>query len=261
MTADRDHAQSDQSKHRLRHQFGAELTGGDSPGNGVEGARAIRAEKVMSTPLLIAAALTLPSVALSEMNDGGTLEVVAQILNWGTWIAFATELVVMLILVPDRMRYLKHHPIELIVVLLTPPVLPPQLQSIRAIRLLRLLRLLKLAQFSSRVFSNQGLAYATFMTMLTTLVGGTLFRAFEASHQHLNEWESVFWAFTAMTTVGSKWEATTVGGQITEIVILIVGVSFIAMLTGAIAQRFVGFSRRDRHSARPGVGPEETTDR
>jgi|GEM_PF-2112009 voltage-gated potassium channel len=241
---------SEQRDRETRHQFGrqfkSELTGGETPGNGVEGKRAIRAEQIMNTPLMIAAALTLPSVALSETNVDGALGVIAQVLNWGTWIAFATELVVMLILVPDRKKYLKHHPVELIVVFLTPPVLPPQLQGIRAIRLLRLLRLLKLAQFSNRVFSNQGLAYAAFMTMLATLVGGTLFRAFEASHQHLTEWECVYWAFTAMTTVGSKWEPSTVGGQITEIAILVVGVSFIAMLTGAIAQRFVELNRHHR---------------
>lgn len=232
-------------RHRLRHKVGSELTGRNIPDNGVEGERALKAEQVMNVPLLIAAALTLPSVALTEMNVHGTVALIGQILNWGTWMAFAVEFVVMLIVVPDRKKYLLHHPVELIVVFLTPPVLPPQLQSIRAIRLLRLLRLLKLAQFSNRVFSNQGLAWAAFMTMLTALAGGTLFRAFEAPSQRITEWESVYWAFTAMTTVGSKFEATTVGSQIIEVVILIVGVSFMAMLTGSIAQRFVTFSGRD----------------
>ena len=51
----------------------------------------------------------------------------------------------MLALVPDRRKYLEHHPIDLVVVFLTPPVLPASLQALRAIRLLRLLRLLKLA--------------------------------------------------------------------------------------------------------------------
>jgi len=231
--------------HKFRHEVKAELTGGSAPDNGVEGDRALKAERIMNVPLLIAAALTLPSVALTETDVHGSLAAIGQILNWGTWIAFATELVVMLIVVPDRKKYLLNHPVELIVVFLTPPVLPPQLQSIRAIRLLRLLRLLKLAQFSHRVFSNQGLGYAALMTMLTALAGGTLFRAFEASNQEVSEWESVYWAFTAMTTLGSKFEATTVGSQIVEVAILVVGVSFLAMLTGAIAQRFVISSSGD----------------
>lgn len=244
--------EQEQDDHPLRKSFASELTGGMTPGNGVEGERAIRAERVMNPFLMVAAALTLPSVALSEANLTGTLAIIGQVLNWGTWLAFLTELIVMLAVVPDRKKYLKNHPVELIVVFLTPPVLPPQLQSIRAIRLLRLLRLLKLAQLSNRVFSNQGLFYAGFMTMLTALVGGTLFRAFEAPNQSLTEWESVYWAFTAMVTVGSKFEATTVGSQVTEVVILAVGISFIAMLTGAIAQRFVRMSSGPPEDGDPG---------
>ncbi len=232
---DPDHAE----RHRVRRRVKAEMTGGTQPDNGVEGHRAIRAQELMNTPLMIAAALTLPSVALTESHVGGTLEVIAQILNWGTWIAFTVELVVMLILVPDRGKYLRHHPVELIVVFLTPPVLPAGLQSLRAIRLLRLLRLLKLAQLSNRVFSNQGLQYAALLTLLATVAGGSVFRAFEAKNQHLTEWDGIYWAFTSMTTVGSNFSATTIGGQITEVVILLVGISFIAMLTGAIAQRFL----------------------
>ena len=42
-----------------------------------------------------------------------------------------------------------------------------------------------------------------------------------------------------MTTLGSQYEATTVGSEIVEIVILLIGVTFFAMLTGAIAHRFL----------------------
>lgn len=207
--------------------------------DGVDGARALRAQEIMYAPLMVAAALTLPAVVLSEVNVGGTLATVGIILNWGTWLAFTIELVVMLALVPNRWKYLKNHPLEIVVVLLTPPVLPAALQGLRAIRLLRLLRLLKLVQLSNRLFSNQGLQYAALLTLISTVAGGTVFRAFEASNQRLSEWEGVFWAFTSMTTVGSKYEATTLGGQITQVLVLVIGVSFIAMLTGAIAQRFL----------------------
>ena len=224
---------------RLEKQIGSELTGGVDPGNGVVGPRALKAERILNTPLMIAAALTLPSVALSETHVGGPLETIALILNWGTWIMFAIELIVMLIVVPDRKLYLKHHPVELIVVFLTPPVLPSSLQSLRAIRLLRLLRLLKLAQVTKRLFSNRGLQYAALMTALIAIAGGSVFRAFEKSNQHLSEWDGIYWAITTMTTLGSEWEPTTIGSEITSVAILLVGVSFMAMLTGAIAQRFL----------------------
>lgn len=232
----------------FEHRLGSELTGGVDPGNGVVGPRALKAQAIMNTPLMIAAALTLPSVALSEAHVGGSLETVAEVLNWGTWLAFAIELVVMLILVPDRKQYLKHHPVELIVVFLTPPILPASLQSLRAIRLLRLLRLLKLAQVANQLFSGRGLQYAALMTTLIAIAGGSVFRAFERHNQHLSEWDGVYWAITTMTTLGSEFQPTTLGSEITAIAILLVGVSFMALLTGAIAHRFIGSREPDSNS-------------
>lgn len=209
----------------------------------------------MEKPLMIAAALTLPCVALTETEVGGPLELAAQILNWGTWLVFAAELVIMLALVPDRWRYLRHHPLEVVVVLLTPPALPAALQSLRVIRLfrlLRLLRLLKFAQVSHRVFSNEGLGYAAFMTLLIAVAGGLVFRAFEGGHQTLSEWEALYWAVSSMTTLGSQWEPTTVGSQITGIVVQLVGISFMAMLTGAIARNFFSYHRAQEDERRRG---------
>jgi hypothetical protein len=50
----------------------------------------------------------------------------------------------MLAVVPDRGRYLLRHPIDLAIVLLTPPFLTSSVQSIRVLRLLRVVRLLRL---------------------------------------------------------------------------------------------------------------------
>ncbi len=133
----------------------------------------------------------------------------------------------------------RHHPIDLIVVVLTPPVLPAGLQALRALRLLRLLRLLELEKLSRSLFSSQGLAYAALMTLVVAISGGSLFRAFEAKNQDVSEWESVYWAITTMATLGSGIETTTVGSEITAVVILLTGVTFISMLTGAIARKFL----------------------
>ncbi len=193
----------------------------------------------MNAPLMIAAVLTLPSVILSETNATGALSDIAMVLNWGTWLVFAFNLVLMLALVPDRLKYLRHHPIDLIVVVLTPPVLPAGLQALRALRLLRLLRLLELEKLSRSLFSSQGLAYAALMTLVVAISGGSLFRAFEAKNQDITEWESIYWAITTMATLGSDIKTTTVGSEVTAIVILLTGVVFISMLTGAIARKFV----------------------
>jgi voltage-gated potassium channel len=224
------------------HSAGAELSGRFEADDGVVGPRARRAQDLMNAPLMIAALLTLPSVILSETTDRGLMSDLAMVLNWGTWLVFAFNLALMLALVPDRRKYLRHHPIDVIVVFLTPPVLPPSLQALRALRLLRLLRLLELEKLSRSLFSSQGLAYAALMTLVVALSGGTLFRAFEAKNQDVGEWESIYWAITTMATLGSDIETTTVGSEITAVVILLTGVTFISMLTGAIARKFLSGS-------------------
>ncbi len=202
-------------------------------------ARSTRVAEALNTPMMIAAALTLPMVAITESHPGGWLEALARTLNWLTWIAFAIELVVMLAVVPNRRVWLRHHPLDPFIVLFTPPVLPPGLQSLRVLRLLRLVRLLRLAQLSREVFSLQGLRYAMLLSLLTAVGGGAVFVAFEKHSQHLNAWDGIYWAVTTMTTLGSNIYPTTTGGEIVSVVILIVGIGFVALLTGAFAQRFL----------------------
>ncbi|HET8863593.1 MAG TPA: potassium channel family protein [Solirubrobacterales bacterium] len=203
-------------------------------------ARSTRVAEALNTPMLIAAALTLPMVAITESQPGGWLEDVAIVLNWVTWFAFAIELVVMLAVVPDRRAWLRHHPLDLIICIFTPPLLPAGLQSLRVLRMLRLLRLLRLAQLSREVFSLEGLHYAMLLSVLTAIGGGALFVALEKQNQHLDAWEGIYWALTTMTTLGSAIHPTTTGGEILSAFILIVGISFVALLTGAFAQRFLG---------------------
>jgi voltage-gated potassium channel len=202
--------------------------------------RSTRVAERLETPMLIAAALTLPMVAISESHTGGWLQSAATILNWATWLAFAAELAIMLAVVPDRRAWLRHHPLDPTIVILTPPLLPPGLQALRVLRLFRLLRLLRLAQLTHEVFSLQGLRYAMLLSLLTVIGGGALFVAFEKGSQHLDTWDGIYWAVTTMTTLGSNIYPKTTGGEVVSVFILVVGIGFVALLTGAFAQRFLG---------------------
>src|ERR1700759_3211994 len=84
--------------------------------------RSTRVAERLETPMLIAAALTLPMVAITESQPGGWLQTTATILNWATWLAFALELAIMLAVVPDRRAWLRHHPLDPTIVILTPPL-------------------------------------------------------------------------------------------------------------------------------------------
>lgn len=191
--------------------------------------------------MLIAALLVIPVIAVEQSDAGEPWRSIAGGLNWAIWVAFAVELVVMLAVVPSRWDWLKSHPLEIVIVLLTPPFLPSSLQALRVLRVLRLLRLLRLAQFARRTFSLDGLRYAAILAAVTAVAGGYAYSATErAQEPPPSIWDGVWWAVTTMTTVGYGDEIPlTTLGRVYAIALMLVGIGFIAILTGAIAERFL----------------------
>jgi voltage-gated potassium channel len=100
-------------------------------------------ENRLEGPLLVAALLTIPAIIIEQSDAAAPWGAAATILNWTIWAAFLAEVVIMLRVVPDRGRWLRDHPLDIAIVLLTPPFLPASLQAARVFRLLRLLRLFK----------------------------------------------------------------------------------------------------------------------
>ena len=203
--------------------------------------RAKRVEKMFEVPMLVAALLVIPVIAVEQSDAGDPWRGIASVTNWGIWLAFATELVVMLVVVRDRRDWLRSHLLEVVVVVLTPPFLPSSFQALRALRLLRLLRLLRVAKYARRVFSLEGVRYAAILAALTAVGGGYAYSAIEhAQDPPPSVWDGTWWAVSTMTTVGygDEFPLTTLG-RIVAMALMLVGIGFIAILTGAIAERFL----------------------
>ena len=191
--------------------------------------------------MLVAALLVIPVIAIEHSSAGEPWQGIAAVLNWAIWLAFAVEAVVMLTVVPSKLAWLRTHPLEVVVVLLTAPFLPPTLQAARALRLLRVLRLLRLALMARRVFTLEGLRYAAILAALTALGGGAAYASTEqAQDPPPSVWDGLWWAVSTMTTVGYGDEfPTTTLGRFVGMAVMLVGIGFIAVLTGAVAERFL----------------------
>jgi voltage-gated potassium channel len=215
--------------------------------------RAVAMERRLEWPLMAAALLTIPAIAIEQSSAGEPLDTIATVLNWTIWLAFAAEIVLMLSVVDDRWRWVREHPLEVAIVLLTPPLLPASMQAARVIRLLRLLRLLKLAKLARRLLSTEGVRDAAVLALLSVLGGGAAFAAIEKTDARggtLSAWDGVWWAMTTVTTVGyGDYAPQTHAGRLLAIAVMLVGIGFVAILTAAAAERFMR-SRQEAEAER-----------
>lgn len=121
--------------------------------------------------------------------------------------------------------------------ILTPPFLPASLQAARAFRLLRLLKLLRLTKLKRGLFSTEGVRDASVLAVMTILGGGAAYAAVEK--EHLSAWDGVWWSVNVVTTVRYSGQPQTHAGRVIAIVIMVVGIGFVAILTAAAAGRFL----------------------
>jgi voltage-gated potassium channel len=201
--------------------------------------RAERATRWLRAPLIVAALLAIPTIIVQESNLGGAWETLATVLDWCIWAMFTANLAIMLSIVPDRRRWLINNPIDVLIVVLTPPFLPTTLKLARALPVVRLLWLVAIAHRLRKVFSLEGLRYAALIVFTVVVGGGVVFVAAEPG-QDLSTWDGLWWAAETVTTVAyGDIYPTTALGRIVATVVMTAGIGFVALLTGALAQRFL----------------------
>src|SRR5918998_3008172 len=203
---------------------------------------ALRAERVagwLRVPLIVAALLAIPTIIVQESELGGIWEVLATVLDWCIWAMFAANLLIMLSIVPDRRRWLINNPLDVLIVVFTPPFLPATMRLARFLPVVRLVWLVAVANRLRNVFSLEGLRYAALIVFTVVVGGGVIFVAVERG-QDLSIWDGLWWAAETVTTVAyGDIYPTTALGRIVATVVMTAGIGFVALLTGALAQRFL----------------------
>jgi voltage-gated potassium channel len=199
--------------------------------------RALRVQRAFQVPMLVAALLVIPVLVIEESGADEPWAAIADVLNWTIWGAFAVEAAVMLAIVPQRWRWIRKHPLEVAIVVLTPPFLPASFQALRIFRLFRLLPLLRLGRVARHLFTVEGVSWAALLAVLTTVFAGAAYSSIEKS---ASSWDGLWWAVSTITTVGygDEFPKTNLGRSL-GMALMLVGIGFVAVLTGAIAERFM----------------------
>jgi voltage-gated potassium channel len=200
--------------------------------------RARKWEQRFEWPMVIAALLVIPLLVIEDSNLGEPWDTIAVILNWGTWLAFATELAVMVYVTPRPMEWVKRNPWDVAATVLSPPFIPGSLAAARLIRLLRLFRMVPVFKMRN-LLSLDGVRYAAFFTVMVVLIGGAVFAEVERG-QDLSIWDGIWWSVTTVTTVGyGDITTTTDAGRVIAMIVMAAGIGFVALLTAFAADRFI----------------------
>ncbi len=85
-------------------------------------------QKRFEWPVTIAALLVIPSMLLNRSTGYSWVNVAAEVLNIVIWLVFAAELICILAVTPHRWRWMVEHPLEPLVVIFTPPIVPASVQ-------------------------------------------------------------------------------------------------------------------------------------
>ena len=188
---------------------------------------------MLALALLMVPLLVLPfATDLSEQVHRWFL-----IADYVIWAAFTVEFGAKLLVSPNRLAYVRGHPLEAAMVVV------PFLRPLRFLRLLMLLRLAVVLGLNTRLirsfFLRRGTGFVLACLLVAVVGGGTL--TFIAEHNHANSQitslgDSYWWAMVTMTTVGyGDYAPVTPLGRGVAGFLMIFGIAALSITTASVA--------------------------
>ncbi len=210
-----------------------------------------RAERLLAIGVVAAALGTVPLVAIQESGTDDPLVVVA---DWTLWAVFALDFAAMMALSSDRRAYLRQNWLSAAIVVISFPLAPPLLATVRLTRLVRLLRLAlavgSAMQQMRLAIGRPGLLYVSAASGLLIVAGGGILTMLEPNTVKGDFWTGVWWAVVTTTTVGyGDIAPTTPEGRVVAVVLMITGLGLVATLSASIAAYFVSHDVEQKENA------------
>ena len=211
-----------------------------------------RIELPLHWAVTIAAVATVPILIAQERGDESLWTSLG---DWAVWAVFLAEFALMWLCAADRLQFTKRSWLSVLVVVLSFPLLPHVLTSVRFLRLARLMQFLKIVrvvavtargmQAIRRTSGGRGLLYVSGLSALMTVGGGALLALLEPESVETGFWGGLWWAVVTVTTVGyGDIAPQTTGGRILAVVLMLCGLGLISTLAASISAAFIGSNER-----------------
>ena len=206
-------------------------------------------ERTIEIPMIVLAIIIIPIVfiELEILSTNAQIVSIATMIDDIIWFAFLFEYIILVSLYNDKIGYTKRSWLNLLILLLSPPLIAPQgfasIRALRALRIFRVFRSLRILIALKRgikpileVFEKNSLHYVTIITGFLIIASSIAFSWLEQRDLSSGLW----WAITTVTTVGygDTYPVTNMG-RIFAVLVMIIGIGFVSLLTANIASYFV----------------------
>ena len=217
-----------------------------------------RLDQLLALPMLALTVVFLADLVLPVLYPDmpPTARATLGPIDLGIWAAFLAEYLARLFVAPNRVAFILHNPLDLLLVVI--PVLRP-LRLVRSVTLIRALRLTRIGAGTGSVVRQSRLRLASRAALLaagsaTIMILAASVMELDAErgavHANITTFgDALWWAVSTITTVGyGDHYPVTAAGHAIAIVLMIVGVGMFGVVAASASAWFISADQEeDRH--------------